>query len=152
MDLSALNEGVRELILPIVLALISGAGFAKLIEAFANRSKNAVDVSANERSNLRHDIAYLRQEITNLRTRVTFLEGELELRLAENVLLRRAFWRLKYRGDRLVEYLSSTTLLDDDLQLAGFVATLRDVELPDELEHDADENPRPPGRVDGRQE
>lgn len=130
MDLTALTGSFRELIVPVLVALISGAGFAKLIEAIANRSKNAVDVSSNERSNLRDDISYLRKEIEKMRVRVGLLEDELEVRLAENVLLRRAFWRLKYRGDRLVEYLSSTKLLDEDLNLAGFVSTLSEVEIP----------------------
>lgn len=136
MDPGTLGDSFRQLILPVLVALISGAGFAKLIEAFANRSKNAIDVSSNERTNLRQDIAYLRDDINNMRVRISFLEEELELRLAENVLLRRAFWRLKYRGDRLVEYLSSTTLLDQDLHLAGFVTTLQDVELPEDLHED----------------
>lgn len=134
-----LGSGLRELILPVLLALISGAGFAKLVEAIANRSKNAIDVSSNERTNLRSDIAYLRTEIDKMRIRIGLLEGELEFRLAENVLLRRAFWRLKYRGDRLVEYLSSTTLLDEDMKLAGFVTTMQDVELPEELDDDVKE-------------
>ena len=109
-------------LLHLLIAAGSGGVLVKLIDVFTTRG-------SSERDNLRNDIVHLRSEIDKLRGRVDALECENTRQRAQLSLWQRAYWQLKTRTDRIVDYLiDSPDLLSDREDLVRLIERYQDCE------------------------
>ena len=88
------------------IALITGGAVTKLIDylipSLLNRKKRSLEVSSDERDNLRKDIEYLRAQMKELREEVDRLRDEVEKRDKEAREWQHKYWTVKIQLDRVL--------------------------------------------------
>ena len=88
------------------IALITGGAATKLIDylipSLLNRRKRNLEVSSDERDNLRKDIEYLRAQLKELREEVDRLRDEVEKRDQEAREWQQKYWMAKLQLDRVL--------------------------------------------------
>lgn len=116
-----------EIISSVIIAVFGGGALVKLVEISANRRKNRMQISADERENLRQDIILLRNEINDLRTEVDSLREELNERQQEINEWTTKFFSLKLAVEKIMIYLKSKNSTEKDAKLKALVQEASEV-------------------------
>lgn len=111
-----------DLITSIIIALFGGGALVKILELFSQRSRLMVEVSRDEKENLRSDIVSLRQEINELREEVSTLREQLNDRSMELSRWARRFFSLKLAIEKIIIYLNSSEHFKDDEKLQSLMS------------------------------
>lgn len=110
-----------EILASLLAALFGGGALARLFEVFFKRKKYKVQISKDERENLRHDVVSLRKEINELRNEVDDLRDELEERQQELASWTAKFFGLKLAVEKIIMYLRTKEVAVGDERLESLI-------------------------------
>lgn len=116
-----------DLIASVIIALFGGGAVVKILEVLSQRPKNKIQVSTDERENLRQDVLLLRKEINDLRTEVDSLRNELNERQEEIAEWTTKFFTLKLAVEKIMIYLKSKNSIEKDAELGKLVRDTSDI-------------------------
>jgi chromosome segregation ATPase len=105
----------------VIIALLGGGAFVKLVELFLNRSKTSIEISRNEKENLRNDIISLRKDIQEMREEIAYLRRKLNEKTIELAKSTKKFFALKLVIEKIVIYLRSMELFTGDDRLEALI-------------------------------
>lgn len=111
----------------VIIALLGGGALVKIIELFINRSKLISEISEDEKENLRKDIVELRKELRDLREEMSYLRGRLNEKTIELARSTKKFFALKLIIEKIVIYLRSLDVVDDDDRLESLIKDAYDL-------------------------
>ena len=110
--------------IPVLVALLTGGVFVKVLEILASRSKRLEDVRYSERDNLRQDISYLRQEVKQLREEVKALRTTVDNKDKTIDEWQKKYWGLKAKVERLLAYYKEHASEETHSYLSKYISDL----------------------------